>query len=934
MMLLAVIALGLLLAPVLIDVMFNPAVRRLSIRNVLRRKGEAMLVIGGSLLATALITASLVVGDSFGQSVRDLAKNYWGPVDELVIVEDGSQLGSIKASVDATDSAIDGVMAMRYGDASIGTVGPDRRVEPLARFVEADLGALGTFGGDPAATGFESLIRTPLLTEVVLNDRLAGDLQVEPGDDVDLFLEGQRVRFRVSEVVEATGFAGFADIVAMPGAITDRLRSEEGVTNAIAVSNTGGVFDGAEQTDAVVSAMESALGSTIEIQPVKADLLRDADLQTEEMTTLFGTIGGFSVAAGVLLVINLFVMLASERKSELGVMRALGVRRSQVWRSFVLEGALYGIVAAGLGMLAGIGVASAVVVFAGRNFNEGVFAVSLSVAPTRLLTGALIGLAISQVTVVLTSIRTTRLNIVRALKDLPEPRGISHRRRNVVVGLVGLLVGVGLYASAGTQPAVAMTAPVLVMASAIPLASLVLPKRLVTLALGSAALAWPAAVFGLLPEVMADPDISLFLLQGLLLVGLATVVVTAMAPFWTWLANVLSRGGISSRLGLAHAVDRPVRTALLVAMYSIVIFTVTFMAIINSVFQASAPTMALQSGGSYDLMVTTNPTAGLRPAELADVGGVQRVVAIGTSDVSVPPVVGAVDKGDGELTRNVSLVGADFLETAPPTLLERSDHFVDDAQAWAAVADSVPDDDLWVIMPEYSGHKPGDEITMVGRNGSAHRAQVAGVSNLTWLIATDIYAPAHLADDLGDTGVPTRFFLTVDDGVDVNGISHDLESAFADRGVVARSFLASAKVELDGQQAFLQMLQGYLGVGLLIGIAGLGVVLARAVRERRRQIAMMRAMGFPGHVMRRAFLIEAGFIGLQGVCLGVGLGLVTGWQTLTRSGAFEEDLTFDAPVMWMVGFGAACLAASMLAAIIPAMRAGRISPAAALRLAN
>jgi putative ABC transport system permease protein len=407
-----------------------------------------------------------------------------------------------------------------------------------------------------------------------------------------------------------------------------------------------------------------------------------------------------------------------------------------------------------------------------------------------------------------------------------------------------------------------------------------------------------------------------------------------MAPLWTWLAHGLSGGGISSRLGLAHAVDRPIRTALLVAMYSIVIFTVTFMAIINSVFQASAPTMAVQSGGSYDLMVTANPTAGLSPEELADIDGVQRVVAIGNGEVSVPRVMSSEEVGDREITWNVSLVGADFLETAPPTLLDRSDRFADDARAWAAVANGVSDGDLWVVMPEYSGLEPGDEITMVGRDGVSRRAEVAGISNLSWLIGTDIYASVHLADELGDAGAPTRFFLTIDEGADAEGISHELESKLAERGVVARSFLAGAKEELDGQQAFLQILQGYLAVGLLIGIAGLGVVLARAVRERRRQIAMMRAMGFSGYVMRRAFLIEAGFIGLQGVCLGIGLGLLTGWQTLTRSGAFEEDLTFDAPLVWMVGFGVACLMASMLAAVIPAMRAGRLSPAAALRLAN
>ena len=128
------------------------------------------------------------------------------------------------------------------------------------------------------------------------------------------------------------------------------------------------------------------------------------------------------------------------------------------------------------------------------------------------------------------------------------------------------------------------------------------------------------------------------------------------------------------------------------------------------------------------------------------------------------------------------------------------------------------------------------------------------------------------------------------------------------------------------------MLQAYLGLGLLIGIAGLGVVLVRAVRERRRQFGVMRALGIAAPVIRRSFIVEASFVAIQGVLLGIGLGLLSSWQVLTRSSAFEENLDFTAPVAILVGLGATCLAASLVMAAIPAIRAGRVTPAAALRL--
>ena len=95
--------------------------------------------------------------------------------------------------------------------------------------------------------------------------------------------------------------------------------------------------------------------------------------------------------------------------------------------------------------------------------------------------------------------------------------------------------------------------------------------------------------------------------------------------------------------------------------------------------------------------------------------------------------------------------------------------------------------------------------------------------------------------------------------------------------------------ELAETNGFMRLMQGYLGLGLLIGIAGLGVVMVRAVRERRRQIGMLRAMGFPAAVVRRAFLLEASFVAVQGIVIGIVLGLVTAWQVMTNSDAFGSQ---------------------------------------------
>ncbi|MDH4143647.1 MAG: FtsX-like permease family protein [Acidimicrobiia bacterium] len=153
-------------------------------------------------------------------------------------------------------------------------------------------------------------------------------------------------------------------------------------------------------------------------------------------------------------------------------------------------------------------------------------------------------------------------------------------------------------------------------------------------------------------------------------------------------------------------------------------------------------------------------------------------------------------------------------------------------------------------------------------------------------------------------------------------------------GTEAQSFLDRASEETDEQEGFLTLLRGFLGLGLVIGIAGLGVVLVRAVRERRREIGMLRAVGVAAPTIRRAFLVEAVFIGAQGVLIGTGLGLLSSGQLLTKSATFEENLRFVVPWFSLPMVALVALGASVAAALVPAARAGRIPPAAASRIAG
>src|SRR3954466_12276998 len=90
----------------------QPVSRRLALRQVARRKTEAILVVSGSVLGTAIIIGALVVGDTLNHSVRQQAYRTLGPIDERVVAatpQIGAQAAAALATL-RTSPLVDGVL--------------------------------------------------------------------------------------------------------------------------------------------------------------------------------------------------------------------------------------------------------------------------------------------------------------------------------------------------------------------------------------------------------------------------------------------------------------------------------------------------------------------------------------------------------------------------------------------------------------------------------------------------------------------------------------------------------------------------------------------------------------------------------------------------------------------------------------------------------
>ena len=132
--------------------------------------------------------------------------------------------------------------------------------------------------------------------------------------------------------------------------------SFDGPVGLVYVSNDGGVFDGADLTSQVLPELERRVGGIdgVEVGDWKRDLLEDAEAEGTELTTVFSSIGAFAVISGILLVVNIVIMLTEERRTQLGILRALGLKRNQLVRTMGLEGTGYAVLATPIGVALGV----------------------------------------------------------------------------------------------------------------------------------------------------------------------------------------------------------------------------------------------------------------------------------------------------------------------------------------------------------------------------------------------------------------------------------------------------------------------------------------------------------------------------------------------------------------------------------------------------
>jgi putative ABC transport system permease protein len=372
---------------------------RLARSAVIRDRSRTALTLGALTIGIAMIVAlggvgqharsaaagwiaDVVPGDLVITSIRPIGEDEGVEADLI-----GAVPGIARVSPIATfDVALDGART----DAA-AVVGADFDEDGRLRFVAGDRGsalaALDAGGATIVPVGLASRLGLTIDQVLTVPTADGGALELRVAGIVDRSIPGRTGEAMLLGWSDATGALGVAgaDVFALrfapdaPASARDDLRTAAAQLALEVVT-----------LDRIQGAISDALG---------------------RIFGLFDALAAVAVLIAAMGIVNTLTMNVLERVREIGILRAAGMSRQQVWRSVVVEAGVLGLAGALLGIVLGLGVGAMMVVLAGGRVDVA------SGVPWAVIGLALVlGVVVAMLAAAYPARLASRLSIVRAVQ--------------------------------------------------------------------------------------------------------------------------------------------------------------------------------------------------------------------------------------------------------------------------------------------------------------------------------------------------------------------------------------------------------------------------------------------------------------------------------------------------------------------------------------
>ncbi|MCI0839904.1 MAG: ABC transporter permease, partial [Chloroflexi bacterium] len=404
------------------------------------------------------------------------------------------------------------------------------------------------------------------------------------------------------------------------------------------------------------------------------------------------------------------------------------------------------------------------------------------------------------------------------------------------------------------------------------------------------------------------------------------------------------------RTAVAYPMANRFRTGMTLAMISLVVFSLTTMSAMNLNYEKLFAQD--ESRGGWDVQVVENPNnpmATVRDALLLAGDPIaDEIEAEGAVQVAGLGDASEVSQGGEFDSYPVQGLTNGFIENGDVPLDKIANGYEDADAVWEALQ-SEPDVaiiDAFAIEGGFGPHEfsldgiPTQDDTFEApviivrdsASGISRSVRVIGVIDFgaSANFPGIFMGPEAFRDVFGLPELSIHFVALINPD-DSRELARDIEAALVTTGAQADSLEEIAEADSALSRNFLYLMQAFMGLGLVVGVAGIGVIAFRTVVERRQQIGMLRAIGYKKSMVSLSFMMESSFVTVLGVLSGTGLGLWLAYFLVTSDDFPSEGGNFYIPWLQIVLIGVVTIFASLLMTIIPSRQAASVPTAEALR---
>jgi len=562
------------------------------------------------------------------------------------------------------------------------------------------------------------------------------------------------------------------------------------------------------------AAFEAALRKRL--RPAAMDVaivpIRQDSLSASEGSTDFGQYFlyfSFFLVVSALLLVSLFFKLGVEQRyREAGLLRAVGFPVARIGRMFIAEGAILAAIGSLLGALAAAAYAG-FILYGLRNWwvdAVGTRLLRLHLGATSLLAGVAGGL-LTAVVVVYFATRSLRKPSPRALLQGSGDIGATATRSRArwIAVLFAVLGVTMLGAAAGGQ--------------------------------------MPAA-------------------GGFFGAG-AMLLIAALAAQRVWLGSGIAETSSVVRLGLRNATYRPGRSVLSTSLIAFATFLIVSLTAFRQEGASTDPAKRPGTGG-YALVgesvlpVIHNPGIPAGRLELGFSSDAETLFR----GVSVTPL--RLRPGDDSSCLNLYQPRNPRVLGVPDEVLFRMPLSKEKlAPRQGEIAAYVDANSLQYVLHK----KPGDAIVLQPESGAPVRLRISATISDSMFQSEILIREADFLRAFPEQQ-GFRMFLVQAPAEKISAVTSMMEDRLQDFGLDLQSTVERLNEYHRVENAYLSTFQALGGLGLLLGTIGLAAVLLRNVLERRKELALLRAVGYQPGAIAKLVLSENVLLLASGLLIG------------------------------------------------------------------